>query len=166
MKIYFNKCNKKDFDDFYILRCDKPNIFWTGYKQSPNKDTLKKWFFNQLNNCNRIMFIIRESNYNNPVGYLYIDIVRNCAYIESSLGVYSKYCGKGIGTKIIKFAIEYTRIELINFHELIGWIFEDNKGSIRTFLKNGFSETDEVKEVFFAPTNSYKKMRKYIYIIK
>lgn len=165
MEIIFKKCNKEDFNAFYLLRCDEVNIYWTGYKQRPDKDNLKKWFLSQLNNCNRIMFIIRELNSDNPVGYLYIDIVRNNTYIETGHGVYSKYCGKGIGTKIIKFAIEYTRKELINFHELVGWIFEDNKGSIRTFLKNGYTETNEIKEVFFEPNNSYKKMRKYIYRI-
>ncbi len=166
MKLKFKKCDESDFEDFYILRVDEENVYWTGYDSKPNKDNLKVWYLNQLKRTDRILFIVRSDEADEPVGYLYLDIVGdNNNIIETGHGVNSKYKGQGLGTEIIKFAINYSRDVLTFIDEVDGWILEDNIGSIKNVLKNGYNETDDRKETFLENLNTYKTMRKYVYKI-
>jgi RimJ/RimL family protein N-acetyltransferase len=146
-----------------MLKCDEENIFWTGHAKKPDKDILKKWFLNQLERNDRIMFIVKDSETDAAIGYLYLDIVGDNDTIETGHGVNSNYKGRGIGTKIIKFALEYTRNHLKYINEVHGWILEDNVGSIKNVLNNGYKETEDTKEVFIEGFDGYKKMKKYIY---
>ncbi|NFG23118.1 GNAT family N-acetyltransferase [Clostridium botulinum] len=167
MKLFFKRCNEEDFEDFFILRSDDENMYWTGHYEKPNKTTLKKWYLIQLKRNDRLLFIVRSDESNEPVGYLYLDIVgTNKNIIETGHGVNSKYKGNGLGTEIIKFAIDYSRSELTFIDEVDGWILEDNIGSIKNVLKNGYSETDERKEIYLEKLNIYKTMKKYVYKIK
>ncbi|WP_353093823.1 GNAT family N-acetyltransferase [Tissierella praeacuta] len=165
MRLIFKKCSEEDFEDFYILRSDKENVYWTGYDEKPDKANLRKWFTMQLKRKDRIMFIAKYDKLDEPIGYLYLDIVGNNDIIETGHGVNSEYKGKGIGTKIIKFALDYTKNQLKFINEVHGWIFEENIGSIKNVLKNGYYETKETKEVFLEGSNQYKKMKKYVYKI-
>jgi RimJ/RimL family protein N-acetyltransferase len=165
MELNFKKCSEEDFEDFYILRCDKENIYWTGHDKEPNKDSLYKWYTEQLRRKDRIMFIVRADELDEPVGYLYLDIVGDNDVIETGHSVNSRYKGKGIGTKIIEFALDYTQRQLKFIKNVNGWILEDNIGSIKNVLKNGYYETEETKDIFLEDLNEYKKMRKYVYKI-
>jgi len=59
MELNFKKCSEEDFEDFYILRCDKENIYWTGHDKEPNKDSLYEWYTEQLRRNDRMIFIPR-----------------------------------------------------------------------------------------------------------
>ncbi|HBJ1650576.1 GNAT family N-acetyltransferase [Clostridium botulinum] len=167
MNLIFKKCDENDFEDFYILRTDEENIYWTGYDSKPNKSNLKIWYLNQLKRNDRILFIVRSDEAEEPVGYLYLDIVGdNNNIIETGHGVNSKYKGKGLGTEIIKFAIDYSRDVLTFIDEVDGWILEDNIGSIKNVLKNGYDETDDRKAIYVEKLDTYKTMKKYVYKIK
>ncbi|WP_255401678.1 GNAT family N-acetyltransferase [Sporanaerobacter sp. PP17-6a] len=163
----FDKCTIEDFDDFYMLRCDEENIYWTGHREKPDRDKLYKWYLEQLKRTDRIMFLVKADSLDEPVGYLYLDIVNNNGEIvaETGHGVNSKYKGRGIGTQIIKFAVDYTTNELKHINKIDGWILEDNVGSIRNVLKNGYIETGEKKRVFIDETSGFKNMKRYIYKI-
>ncbi|MBN1055131.1 N-acetyltransferase [Clostridium botulinum] len=167
MKLLFKRCDEEDFEDFFILRSDDENMYWTGHDEKPNKTNLKEWYLTQLKRTDRLLFIARSDESDEPVGYLYLDIVgNNNNIIETGHGVNSKYKGKGLGTEIIKFAIDYSRNELPFIDEVDGWILEDNIGSIKNVLKNGYAETDERKEIYLKNLNIYKIMKKYVYKIK
>ena len=140
-------------------------ILWTGHDIKPDKDELREWFFNQLERNDRIMFLVNESESNISVGYLYLDVVGTNDIIEIGHGVNSKYKGKGIGTKIIKYALDYTKTQLKFIKEVHGWILEDNIGSIKNVMNNGYEETKETKEVYIKKFNGYKRMKKYVYKI-
>lgn len=167
MDIYFELCKDYDFEFFYELKVDEENIVWTGHSNPPIKNKLKKWFLEQLERNDRYMFIVKSPEYpNDPVGYLYLDIVgENNNVIETGHGVNSKFKGRGIGTKIIKFAIDYTTNNLIYINRVDGWIAENNIGSINNVLKNGYIETSETKRVFFESINKNVNMRKFCYNI-
>ncbi|MGN2371295.1 GNAT family N-acetyltransferase [Clostridium cagae] len=152
MKLLFKRCDEEDFEDFFILRSDDENMYWTGHDEKPNKTNLKEWYLTQLKRTDRLLFIVRSGKNNN--------------IIETGHGVNSKYKGKGLGTEIIKFAIDYSRSELTFIDEVDGWILEDNIGSIKNVLKNGYAETDERKEIYLKNLNIYKIMKKYVYKIK
>ncbi|AOR23417.1 GNAT family N-acetyltransferase [Clostridium taeniosporum] len=166
MKLIFKRCDEEDFEDFFILRSDDENIYWTGYDKKPNKNNLKNWYLKQLKRDDRLLFIVRSDETDEPVGYLYLDIVGdNHNIIETGHGVNSKYKGKGLGTEIIKFAIDYSKNELTFIDEVDGWILEDNIGSIKNVLKNGYDETDERKKIYVENLNTYKFLKKYVYKI-
>jgi len=163
METYLERCTEDDFDLYYELRCDPENIFWTGYKERPNKKNLRNWFIKQLDRIDRVFFLVKSEEFpNEAIGYLYLDIVevRNNV-IETGHGVHSKFKGKGIGTKIIKFAVEYSSEYLPSIDRMDGWIAHDNIGSIKNFLKNGYSETNETKTYFFRSINDDVLMKKF-----
>ncbi len=164
MKLIFKKCSKEDFEDFYILRCDKENIYWTGHNKEPNKDNLYGWYMEQLKRDDRIMFIVKADELDEPAGYLYLDIIENEAGI--GYGVNSVYKNNGFGTKIISYSKEYVLEVLLKdkkINKVFGWIFEENYPSIKCFLKNGFVKTNEKKEQYMKSVNRHNIMFKYIF---
>lgn len=164
MNIKLEKCRIEDYEDFYKLKCDEENIYWTGYVRKPEKNELKKWYYEQLQSKSRIMFFAKDEINGEVVGYLYLDLVGEKEnIIETGHGVYSIYKGKGIGTQIIKLAIQHVRDELIFVDKIVGWILENNIGSIKNVLKNGYVETDSRKSIFLESANKVITMRKYVY---
>lgn len=167
MEIYLHRCDLSDFEDFYFLKCDEENIYWSGHKNKPDKYKLKTWFEQQLERKDRIIFIANNKINNDVIGYLYIDIVgENNNIMETGHGVYSKYKAKGIGTQIINFALNYTKENLEFVDEVNGWILENNIGSIKNVIKNGYIKTNEIKTVSIESTNKNEIMRKYVYKIQ
>lgn len=150
-----------------MLRCDEENIYWTGHREKPDRDKLYSWYLEQLKRTDRIMFLVKADSLDEPVGYLYLDIINNNEenVVEVGYGVNSGYKGRGIGTQIIKFAIDYTTDRLKYIVKISAWILKDNIGSIKCVLKNGYVETDERKKVFISKTNDLKIMKRYIYEI-
>ena len=166
METYFINCKMDDFDEFYILRCDEENVLWTGHKNAPDKDNLKEWFDIQLNN-NRMIFLVRLLGTREAVGYLYLDIVgKNNNIIDISHGIYNRFKGNGLGTKNVKYAIEYTKNNLTSIDELNAWVARENFGSVKTFLNNGFVKTNENKMIFFQGINKEMEMQKFVYKIQ
>jgi len=168
MDTYLEKIKKEDLESFYFLRCDKENILWTGHKSIPQKETFRRWFEKQLKDKKRIIFLAKlQRNPSEVVGYLYLDKDKDFKNIvETSHGVNSTYKNKGIGTQIIKCAIEYCTKNLPKITKMIGWVAENNIGSIKNFLKNNYIETGQKREVFYEGFNKYLTQKKYLYQIK
>lgn len=163
MEIYLRKCTLNDFESFHFLRCDKENIYWTGYKNKPKRQELEKWFTQQLGREDRIIFLANNKFNDEVIGYLYLDIVaQKNDIIDIGYGVHSKYKSQGIGTKIIDFAIDYTKNNLRFISQMDAWILETNISSIKVILKNCFLKTDLTKSIFLESTNKKEVMRKYI----
>jgi len=163
MEIFFEKITEDDFNLYYELRCDQENILWTGHAERPDIKNLRNWFLKQIERKDRIFFLVKSKELpNEAMGYLYLDIVgvKNNV-IETGHGVHSKFKGKGIGTKIIKFAVEFSSENLLFIDRNDGWIAHDNIGSIKNFLKNGYSETNETKKHFFKSINDDVLMKKF-----
>lgn len=168
MNIYFKKCSTEDFEFYYQLKCDEENIYWTGHIKRPDKTKLKKWFNNQIKRHDRLFFLVKSPEFpNKAIGYLYLDIVGdNNNIIEIGHAVHSKFKSKGIGTKIIKFALDHSREKLLFIDRVDGWIAENNIGSIKNFLKNGYIETNDIKEIYFESLNKEITMKRFFYEIK
>lgn len=165
MELYFDRCKSSDFGAFYQLKRDEENILWTGHQQYPSKNTLKVWFLNQLSRVDRLIFIVKsKEEMPLTLGYFYLDFkgVHNES-VEISLGVHSDYKGRGIGTQIIKYAIHYITCNALQVQKVEAWVADENLGSIKTFVRNGFNKTVENKSVFFEGFN--KEMIMYQYIL-
>lgn len=164
--IYFQKCEEDDFKQYYTLKCDRENIIWAGHKIKPDKNKFREWFLEQLKRQDRIIFLAKAKEFpRDAIGYLYLDIIGE-NLLEISYGVNSKYKGKGIGTKIVKFALDYSVNNLPLMDTIIAWVAYNNIGSIKVLEKNKYIKTNKTKKVFFKAFEKELTMRKYIYRFK
>jgi RimJ/RimL family protein N-acetyltransferase len=156
----------QDFDFYYELRCDESNIQWTGHNSVPDKEGLRKWYLENINKEGRYFFLFFENgSFSDIIGYLYMDVVgEKNDTIDTGHGVHSRHSGKGYGTKIIKFALEYATDNLLFINYFQGWIASDNVGSIKNVLKNGYYKTDETKKVEFG-NGEIKVFEKFLFDI-
>ncbi|NPA38136.1 MAG: GNAT family N-acetyltransferase [Chlorobi bacterium] len=131
----------ENFDDYYEIRSEKKNLFWTGYDAPPDYERFFEWYKKRLADNKRDLYLVYCDNVCS--GSLNIDYYEDHAMIGYS--VKEAFEGQGLGTYIVKCAIDIIkkREEL----KYIGaWINEKNKGSIKVITKNNFYKTD-TKEV-------------------
>lgn len=161
--IVAKQATEDDFNAYFFLKCDEENIKWTGHENAPEREKLYQWYLTNINLDIRHFFLFFEDNQvDKPVGYLYVDYVNaEKTSVDTGHGVYSNSAGKGYGTEIIKFAIEFTTKELLSVKEIEGWIAQDNIGSVKNVLKNGYHETEETKVVKFEGGEE-KTFRKFV----
>ena len=170
MEIFFTKARnlENDFSAYFDLKVDDANIIASGHTTPPDREKLRLWYRAQLNRTDRQLFLVRDvANQTCVVGYLYIDIISvPDLHAETGHGVSSKYTGYGIGTKIINFAINYCANMSPRPNAIIGWIADWNNGSIKNVLKNSYTKTDTIKNVFFEGLQKDVRMEKYIFEFK
>jgi len=140
-----NNCHLKlalieDYEEYYKMRSEKSNLFWTGYEKAPDFIQFKKWYKNRLSNKNRhIYLLVCDNKY---IGSLNIDFYSKYAYIGYS--VKEAYAKQGIGTYIVKNAVnilkKHKEITLVK-----AWINYQNIGSIRVVEKNKFQKTGVIE---------------------
>jgi len=167
MDIYLKQCDVGDFEDFYVLRCDHENIYWTGYKNEPEKEKLNIWFQNQIKRDDRKLFLAKINQKEEVcAGYLYIDVLESTESAEISYGVDSKHAGRGIGTKIVALAIDYIIKSIPSVKSIFAWIIDSNTGSIKCVSRNGFVKSGKYKSVYLESMNRSMIMNEYILKIK
>lgn len=98
----------------------------------------KEWF--RRHNNRRPLFIA-ENDDAETIGWLsFQDFYGRPAYgITAEISIYldEKYRGRGYGHSVLKFAIE--KATSLGIENLLGFIFAQNKASIKLFMNNGFS---------------------------
>lgn len=157
----------QDFEDFFFLKCDEENIKWSGHKSAPDRERIHEWYLKNISRDDRYFFLFFEPElFDHAIGYLYMDVVGdNNDTIDTGHGVHSNCGGKGYGTKIIQFALQYAKENLDFIKSFQGWIANDNIGSIKNVLKNGYYKTDETKLVTFG-NGEVKTFEKYLIDIR
>jgi len=153
----------EDYDFYYALKCEKDNVYWSGYSSKPNYEHLKlifdKWIEEMLEHDKRKVYMI---NFNDLMsGYVYISPA-DSNEAEISIGVSDRFSGHGIGTNALIEAIGLMRKQ--GSRVLNAYVMEDNQRSIHVFKKSGFIE-DEDGTVFSHPENRREqvKMLKFTY---
>ena len=151
------------FDDYFLLRCDRNNVLWSGHKQVPDFDRLKDWYLKNIVREDRLFFLAYQNITEGGIlGYLYMDIIGiKKDVIDIGYGVHQSMNGKGYGTEIINFACNYWKSNLRNIKLIEAWVAVKNIGSIRVFIKNGFVKTEETKYMLFEKTGENELFQKY-----
>lgn len=152
-KIIIIKADIENYNDFYQLRCEKKNIYWSGHTDKPNYNNFKNWY-----NDNKEKIYLAYIG-NKAIGYIYLYTKKDS--IELSIGISEEKEGKGYASFLIGYFIN-----LIENTKLIieANIFESNIASQKVFLKNGFIKTDEfIKKKI---CNKTERQFKYIYKYK
>jgi RimJ/RimL family protein N-acetyltransferase len=159
-KIIIKKAELLDFDSFYKIKSDYSIIYWSGFREPPKYEELKKWYEHTLSsNILRVVyFILYETE---KIGSLYLDKVGDNAF-EIAIAICEKYQGKGIGSITLKKFLRMI-FERFNNPHIQTWIFESNIPSINMFKKNGFIATDETWEMDFPLKNTKEKQIKFIF---
>ncbi|MGM9778084.1 MAG: GNAT family N-acetyltransferase [Prevotella sp.] len=139
LQLTYRKVTIYDFEDLFLIKCDKANVQWGGFVKKPNRQQFFEWFSEQLKSSFRIIYLVYEHTH--PCGFFYIDKVNDTTYELSSSGVLSEYSGKGIGTYTVQKRLEI--IQALGGRTCITWISEHNIASYRRFIKEGFTRTNE-----------------------
>ena len=98
---------------------------------------------------------------NEIAGYIAIDFLLETYEVETSHGVLTSFGGRGLGSKLIEYAIEFAKENLPKASYMIGWIADSNIGSIKNFLANGYSKIDEFEYRDFKLKEEKVKFHKY-----
>lgn len=121
----------EDYEDFYKIKCDPENVKWSGFASAPNYDKMKNWFYQQIKEKKRSIYL---AYWNGDVcGFFYLDKLLYKDTEEIGYGVMTNFTGRGIGTALVEIGIK-----LCKASELIAWVSENNRASERCFEKNGF----------------------------
>ena len=152
----------EDFDEYYKLKSDDSNIYWTGWFNKPDYDNLKRFYIETINNLKTIkdrrIYLAYEDN--KVVGYIYIDYVDDDTFALSP-AISSEYQGKGYGKQIIDLGIQEGL--KLGFKNMEAYIREDNIASQKCFEYNGAHKTDTSKNLYIENKNQDIKMVKYYY---
>ena len=160
-KVEFILATTAHFDDFFKLKSEPNNIFWSGFDSAPNYEEFKIHFEKELTRDDRTIIFLY---FNKAIaGYLYIDFCDVKKEVSTGHGVLKDFSGKGLGRKLIKYAVDFSTEKLTQADKLIGWIAEDNIGSIKNVLSNGYEKSLEIDMRVFSQREVPVKFEKYIF---
>ena len=112
-----------------------------------NHPDIRRWMYNtdEIPLENHLKFIDSLSEKNdkiylkvNDLGVVNFSVHKS--YVE--LGIHKNPAKKGVGKRLLKFAIDYAFNEL-NTKKIILYVFEDNMKAINLYKSFGFKETDK-----------------------
>jgi RimJ/RimL family protein N-acetyltransferase len=134
-----------NYEEFYAIRSEPNNLFWTGYDQAPDFESFKSWYANRLEDPNRRIYLLWEED--KCLGALNIDLYKGHAFIGYS--IITNLQGQGLATFMVQQS-EAIIAEIKSINEVKAWINFQNVGSIKVCEKNGFykSETTETRNRF------------------
>lgn len=139
--ITIHEAVEKDFEDYYKIRCEKADVYWMGFDNFPEYESLKKCFMNRIkgtsfqsNGDKRIYMITCLEEYEKKtVGFVQLSITKDG--VEIGYSVIEKYQGQKIGTIALSLSVE---IGLRISDKIYVEIWENNIASQTIAKKNGF----------------------------
>jgi hypothetical protein len=138
----FKLASSELFDNYFSLKCDLTDIYWSGHLSKPDKEELRRWWLNQISSTTRviILFYFIES----IIGYLYIDTDNKNAF-EISYGVKNSHAKRRFGTAMVKFSKIYIANKIQHSFILNAWISDLNLSSIKCVERNMFRKTSRTQ---------------------
>lgn len=152
-----------DFDDYLKIKSDPAAILWSGFSSAPDPIKLKIHFQHLLNNCfpkGDVLFYLKDDETHDVMGYDLMSKIDDETIESSGHSILSNYQGKGLGTLLFKLLVENVRE--LGYKNFIGWISENNIGSIKNVERNGFVRTNESRVVHLAAFDRDDIFYKYL----
>lgn len=150
-KIYLKNLFVQNITEDYISWMNDYEIVkYTESRFSPHNRESIEQFVNNANNANNILFGIFTIDSGTHIGNIKLGAI-NWIHRYADIGLIignKNYWGKGIATEAISLVSDYAFTQL-NLHKLTAGAYEFNEGSIKAFIKNGFSDVFVEKEKYF-----------------
>lgn len=153
-----------DFEDFYKLKSEPGNIFWSGFTEAPDYDGFKDLYKQWLTREDRTIIFLYIND--DIAGYVTISFCDVDNTVETAHGVLKDFSGRGLGKELIRYAVDYAQLEIPEADNIIGWIAESNIGSIKNVLVNGYTTTEEFEFRTFQQVEYKVRFNKYIKSLK
>lgn len=147
----------KYFEDFFRLKSESENIYWSGFSEAPIKNNLERHFMAAIRNSSREFYLLCEKN--EVIGYLYIDYDSVGDEVELSYGVSSEKKGRGLAKYMIKQGLSKTENKV---NRVIAWIAASNIPSIKSVEALGFKKTSDEETRTFSQEIEPVKFCKYL----
>lgn len=139
------KAELRDYDDYYLIRSEKNNLYWTGYEQPPDYQLFSSWFSDRLKDPTRDIYLLFVNE--ECAGSLHIDYYDEEIFIGYS--VREKFTARGFGTILVREAVSLSKKakeEKNKIKYIRAWINSLNIASVKVVEKNGFFVTQN-KEI-------------------
>jgi phosphinothricin acetyltransferase len=138
MEINFRFADISDLPQIVaIYNSTIPSRLATADTEFVSVESKKIWFYEHNSNCP--LWVVKNDE-NTITGWLSFQaFYGRPAYsktVEVSIYIHEDYRGKGLGTKILEFAIHSSKS--IGLKTLLGYIFSHNAPSIKLFERHGF----------------------------
>jgi len=128
-----------DFEFFYKIKTEDKNMKWTGHTEKPVKKSLQEWFDEKLSDdSDRDIYIYFINEV--PVGYSYAIYETN--YIETAVAISKEFEGFGYGREMV---IETLNVLKDEEKQIVAWILDENKPSIKIHQNAGYIATEKQK---------------------
>lgn len=112
----FKLASVEYFDDFFRIKSEPSSIFCSGFDSAPNYSTFKEHYKNELSRDDRtIIFLYDDSEI---VGYITIDYLEDINSVGTAHGVLSSFSVKGLGKKLINYAVECSKNNLPDAYQI------------------------------------------------
>lgn len=137
-----------DFEDYLKIKSDPVAIMWSGFASAPDPDCLKQHFQHLVDDCipkGDVLLYLKDDETNDVIGYDLLTKIDDETVESSGHSILSTYQGRGLGTILFSLLVPYAR--KLGYKKFVGWISENNVGSIKNFERNGFVRTNESKKV-------------------
>jgi len=131
------KATIENYDDYYAIRRENKNSFWTGYRNPPNYESFKNWFLERIEDTERDIYLLYIDD--KCVGSLHVDF--HSSYIAIGYSVKEAFEGNGYATTLVSESIKISKQAKISrpyLIKIIAWINSQNYASIKVVEKNGF----------------------------
>lgn len=167
-EIFIKPASLDDFEFYYLLKCEPESVYWSGFKNVPNKSGLYTWFsqkveiFKQKDSYKLYIIFAVINDKILKVGYLSFypsDDYNNCC--EIGIGISTAYMGRKAGTEAIKMAIN--ECKKFGYQKVVAYIRQDNVRSSSAFVNAGFFPTFQKKKVYIDNLNNVVEMLEYKY---
>lgn len=148
----------EDFDFFFELKSEDFGIYWGGHEGKPDRDSLRKYFFDILEQQNQKMgkkiYIIYDNE--KKIGHFNVYPNEDLSF-ETSMQLSQNDRGKGRAIKATKAGLNEAK--RLGLKCATGHIREDNLGSLFTCVQCGYRiDYDDYKMVFIPSINKEVKM--------
>lgn len=83
LQLTYKEATINDFEDLFLIKCDKANVQWGGFVNIPNRQSFYEWYIRQLNSSLRSIYLVYEQS--KPCAFFYLDKVNERTFIFWSL---------------------------------------------------------------------------------
>lgn len=136
----------EDFEPYYLLKCQKDAVKWSGFEKAPDRDVLLKYFNERvLGNPQTHLFYMKDSDENDAVvGYKQYDDIDDVTVEIRGTVIFKRYQGCGLNDKFSLLLGDHFMDRGIR--RLITYISENNKASLLNIKYCGFHKTEEYED--------------------